>query len=75
MIRAARSSRTAPEVPEAERVKALYFPNLSTWDQVGKARWKSGESVAPLAGKAVRLRFVMRDADLHALRFHPQAER
>ncbi len=32
-------------------------------------RWKSGGDVSRLAGQAVRLRFVMKDADLFALRF------
>jgi len=32
-------------------------------------RWKQGADVGALAGKAVRLRFVMKDADLFALRF------
>ncbi len=31
--------------------------------------WKSGSDVSRLAGKAVRLRFVMKDADLFSLRF------
>jgi len=31
---------------------------------------KTGTDVAPLAGQPVRLRFVMRDADLYSLRFH-----
>ena len=31
--------------------------------------WKSGSSVAALAGKPVRLRFVMKDADLYSIRF------
>ena len=31
--------------------------------------WKSGSSVAVLAGKPVRLRFVMKDADLYSPRF------
>ena len=35
----------------------------------GVASWKNGPSVASLAGKTVRLRFVMRDADLYSLRF------
>jgi hypothetical protein len=34
-------------------------------------RWKSGGDVRPLAGKPVRLRFVMRDARLYALQFRP----
>ena len=31
--------------------------------------WKSGSEVGSVAGKAVRLRFVMKDADLYAMRF------
>ena len=33
------------------------------------AAWRSGTDVRALAGRAVRLRFVMRDADLYSLRF------
>jgi hypothetical protein len=33
-------------------------------------RWRSGAGLGPLAGKVVRLRFVMKDADLFSLRFH-----
>ncbi len=33
------------------------------------ARWKGGQDVAKLAGKPVRLRFVMKDADLYAIQF------
>ena len=33
--------------------------------------WKGGNDVAGLAGRPVRLRFVMRDADLYAIRFVP----
>jgi hypothetical protein len=32
-------------------------------------RWQSGADVSSLAGKTIRLRFVMKDADLYALRF------
>ncbi|MCB1125938.1 MAG: hypothetical protein KDM81_05540, partial [Verrucomicrobiae bacterium] len=32
-------------------------------------RWKQGPDVSALAGRPVRLRFVMKDADLYALRF------
>ncbi len=35
----------------------------------GRARWENGSSVAELAGKPIRLRFVMRDADLFSMRF------
>ena len=34
------------------------------------ARWRRGADVGPLAGKAVRLRFVLQDADVYALRFY-----
>src|SRR5262245_2854596 len=34
-------------------------------------RWKGSEDLGTLAGKTVRLRFVMKDADLYALRFRP----
>ena len=33
------------------------------------ARWQTGEDVSALQGKAVRLRIVLRDADLFSLRF------
>jgi len=32
-------------------------------------RWKSGADVSRIAGQTVRLGFVMKDADLYALRF------
>ena len=31
--------------------------------------WKHGSDVSPLAGKPVRLRFAMKDADLFSIRF------
>jgi hypothetical protein len=34
-------------------------------------KWKGGADLGSLAGQAVRLRFVMRDADLYALQFRP----
>lgn len=33
--------------------------------------WKSGSDVSRLAGQPIRLRFVMRDADLYSIRFRP----
>ena len=33
------------------------------------AAWERGSDISALAGKAVRLRFVMKDADLYSLRF------
>ncbi|MBN2474038.1 MAG: hypothetical protein JXB62_05490 [Pirellulales bacterium] len=37
----------------------------------GTVRWTGGESVGQLAGKPVRLRFVLRDADLYSIQFLP----
>jgi hypothetical protein len=34
-------------------------------------RWKGSENLNALGGKTIRLRFVMKDADLYALRFQP----
>ncbi|MFA6564669.1 MAG: hypothetical protein WCV00_22375 [Verrucomicrobiia bacterium] len=34
-------------------------------------RWKNGDDLGALAGQPVRLRFVMKDADVYALRFVP----
>lgn len=34
-------------------------------------RWQGGGDVRPLAGRAVRLRFVLKDADLYAFQFVP----
>ena len=35
----------------------------------GAVRWSGGEDVGRLAGKPVRLRFLLRDADLYSIRF------
>jgi hypothetical protein len=32
-------------------------------------QWKNGSDVNSLSGKTVRLRFVLKDADLYALKF------
>ena len=41
-------------------------------DELDEAvRWQSTDDVSLLAGKCVRLRFVLKDADLFALRFDP----
>ena len=34
-----------------------------------KVTWKSGTDVSPLAGKPVRLRFSMKDADVYSFQF------
>ncbi len=44
---------------------------VALWgDEIARvAEWKGGHDVSRLAGKAVRLRFVMQDADLYSIRF------
>jgi hypothetical protein len=37
-------------------------------------RWKGGEDVGPLAGKPVRLRFLLRDADLYSMKYQMTKE-
>ncbi len=42
-------------------------------DAIAEAvRWKGGDDVGKLAGSPVRLRFVMKDADLYSIRFAPK---
>lgn len=38
-------------------------------------RWKNGADVSSLAGKIIRLRFVMKDCDLYSLRFTTEASK
>ncbi len=41
-------------------------------DEIEQAvAWKKGSSVASLAGKSVRLKFTIKDADLYSIRFLP----
>ena len=41
-----------------------------TGDEISRiVSWNGGDDVGSLAGKTVRLRFVMQDADLYSLRF------
>ena len=35
-------------------------------------QWQNGSDVSSLSGKTVRLRFVLKDADLYALKFNPR---
>jgi hypothetical protein len=39
-----------------------------------RATWKGGADLQRFAGKPIRLRFVMKDADLYALRFGGKAK-
>ena len=41
-------------------------------DEIARVvRWKGGSDLSALAGKPVRLRFVLKDADLYSFRFRP----
>ncbi len=42
-------------------------------DEIGRTiAWKSGSDMSALAGRPVRLRFVMKEADLYSMRFTPK---
>ena len=64
---------------EIQDSKGKPFPGFALEDSgiligdriAGEACWKSGPEVGVLAGKPVRLRFAMRDADLYSFRFIP----
>ena len=48
----------------------LTKPFLFSGDEIERVvHWQSGSDVRKLAGLPVRLRFIMRDADLYSLRF------
>jgi hypothetical protein len=62
---------------EIQDASGIVIPGFSLADsipQIGNeiqrvVAWRGGSDLAPIAGKPVRLRFVMRDADLFALQF------
>jgi hypothetical protein len=45
------------------------MPELFGDDISATAAWKSGSDLSTLAGRTIRLRILLRDADLYALRF------
>lgn len=62
------------EIQEAGGAPCPGFALAESVEQVGdeigrRVRWKGGADVSALAGHRVRLRFVMKDADLYSLRF------
>jgi hypothetical protein len=64
------------EIQDADGKPIPGFTLADTVETIGNeierpVRWKSGTDVTALAGKPIRLRFVMKDADLFALRFAP----
>ena len=51
---------------------ALADANETIGNEIDReVRWRAGSDVSALAGKPVRLRFVMKDASLYAMRFGP----
>jgi hypothetical protein len=49
---------------EASDMEPLYGDELE-----GVVRWRNGEDVSALAGKPVRVRFLLQDADIYSLQF------
>jgi hypothetical protein len=71
---AAGSIRVEVQEPDGRPVPG--FELDQAWEALGDAldhtvRWKAGSDVSALAGRPVRLRFQIRDADLFSLRFAP----
>lgn len=62
------------EVLDADRKPIPGFTGEEAVETIGDeiervVRWKNGDDVSSLAGKPIRLRFMMKDADLYSLRF------
>ena len=62
------------EIQEADGTPIPGYTLADSVDVIGNeierhVRWKSGDSVSALADRPVRLRFILRDADLFALQF------
>lgn len=62
------------EIQTADGVPVPGFAAIDCREQIGNeiertVTWREGDDLSELAGKPVRLRFVMRDADLYALKF------
>lgn len=64
------------EVQDAAQVPLPGFTLADAREQIGDdiqraVHWQKGSDLSPLAGQPVRLRFVMKDADLYSLQFRP----
>ena len=69
---AAGGLRVEIQTPDGKPVKGYALADCPEiiGDEIERTvTWKQGDNVSTLAGKPVRLRFVMRDADLYALKF------
>ena len=63
------------EIQDASGKAIPGFSLADATEQIGNeiartVTWKGGSDVAALAGKPVRLRFVMKDADLYSFKFN-----
>lgn len=71
---AAGSIRVEIQDPDGEPIKGYALTDCAEifGDAIDySVRWQDGTNVRSLAGKPVRLRFILSDADLYALRFTP----
>ncbi|MEJ5199151.1 MAG: hypothetical protein WHX53_09525, partial [Anaerolineae bacterium] len=57
------------EVQDANGQPLMQSDDLFGNELEGVVRWLGGARLADLAGKPVRLRFTLRDADVYAFRF------
>jgi hypothetical protein len=71
---AAGSVRVEIQTASGEAIPGFALADCSEMvgDEISRAvSWKRGADVSELSGKSIRLRFVMKDADLYSLRFVP----
>ncbi|MGD9146760.1 MAG: hypothetical protein PVI80_14440, partial [Anaerolineae bacterium] len=69
---AAGSVRVEVQSPDGQAVPRYSLPDCRplVGDEIeGLVRWRHGAGVGDLAGKPVRLRFVLQDADLYSIQF------
>ena len=74
---AAGSLRVEIQTPDGKPVKGFALNDCPEiiGDRIDDpVSWKSAADLGKLAGKPVRLRFVLKDADLYALRFSKDAQ-
>ena len=71
------SLRVEVQTPEGRPIEGLALTDCAEifGDEISRAvRWKSSAQLASLSGQPIRLRFVMRDADLYSLKFSAEQE-
>ncbi len=71
------SLRVEVQTPEGRPIEGLALTDCGEifGDEISRTvRWKSSAQLASLSGQPIRLRFVMRDADLYSLKFSAEQE-